>query len=331
MAGSKKAKRSRSILLIEIILIIAALLIAAIVYLYGKMNHLSLKDSEIYMNTINDGNMSDYTNIALFGVDSRENELTKNTRSDSIIIASINSKSHDVKLVSLYRDTLVYIPDHGYTKLNHAYAYGGPKLAIETINRNFDMNITDFITINFSGLTDVIDALGGITITIEKDELQYVNKYAKDVANINNKEWTKIEAPGKQLLSGVQATGYSRVRYTKGGDFKRTDRQRTVINAILDKAKHSNPVKLTQAANAVLPQIYTSIDGKEFAGLSLYLPFYNIEEQTGFPFNCTPKRINGADVIICDTYVSNVTMLHEYLFGTSDYTPSDTVKSLKQY
>lgn len=331
MAGSKKAKRAKSILLLEIILIIAALFIAAIVYMSSKMNHLSLKDSDIYMNSLNDDNMSRFTNIVLFGVDSRENELTKNTRSDSIIIACINKKNHEVKLVSFYRDTLVYIPDHGYTKLNHAYAYGGPKLAIETINRNFDMNITDFITINFSGLTDVIDALGGITITIEKDELKYVNKYAKDVANINNKKWTKIEAPGKQLLTGVQATGYSRVRYTKGGDFKRTDRQRTVINAILDKAKHTNPVKLTQAANAVLPQIYTSIDIKEFAGLSLYLPFYDIEDQTGFPFNCTPKRINGADVIICDTYVSNVSKLHEYLFGTSDYTPSDTVKSLKQY
>lgn len=331
MTAPKRTRRARSILFIEIILIIAALFIAAIVYLSGKMNRISWKDSDIYMNDVNDDNMSGYTNIALFGVDSRENELTKKTRSDSIIIASINNKTHDVKLVSIYRDTFVYIPKHGYTKLNHAYAYGGPKLAIETINRNFDMNITDFITINFSGLTDVIDALGGVTIRIKKDELKYVNRYAKDVANINKKEWSEIKAPGEQLLTGVQATGYSRVRYTKGGDFRRTNRQRTVINAILDKAKHSGPVKLTKAANAVLPQTYTSLDGMEFARLSLYLPFYDIEEQTGFPFNCTPKKINGADVIVCNTYVSNVTELHQYLFGTDNYKPSDTVRSLKQH
>lgn len=331
MAGNKRAKRAGFILFLEIFLIIAALIFAAIVYMYSKINHPQWNDDDIYMNSLNDENMSAYTNIALFGVDSRKNELTKNTRSDSIIIASINNKSHDIKLVSIYRDTLVYIPDHGYTKLNHAYAYGGPKLAIETINRNFDMNITDFITINFSGLTDVIDALGGISITIESDELEYVNRYAKDVANINNKEWSKIEAPGEQLLTGVQATGYSRVRYTKGGDFKRTDRQRTVINAILDKAKHSNPLKLVKAADAVLPQIYTSVSETELAGLSLYLPFYDIEDQTGFPFDKSPKKINGADVIICNTNVSNVTKLHEYLFGTSGYNPSDTLKSLKQY
>ena len=277
MTAPKRTRRTRSILFIEIILIIAALFIAAIVYMSGKMKRITWKDSDIYMNDVNDDNMSGYTNIALFGVDSRENELTKKTRSDSIIIASINNKTHDVKLVSIYRDTFVYIPKHGYTKLNHAYAYGGPKLAIETINRNFDMNITDFITINFSGLTDVIDALGGVTIRIKKDELKYVNRYAKDVANINKKEWSEIEAPGEQLLTGVQATGYSRVRYTKGGDFRRTNRQRTVINAILDKAKHSGPVKLTKAANAVLPQTYTSLDGMEFARLSLYLPFYALQ------------------------------------------------------
>ena len=126
MTAPKRTRRARSILFIEIILIIAALFIAAIVYLSGKMNRISWKDSDIYMNDVNDDNMSGYTNIALFGVDSRENELTKKTRSDSIIIASINNKTHDVKLVSIYRDTFVYIPKHGYTKLNHAYAYGGP-------------------------------------------------------------------------------------------------------------------------------------------------------------------------------------------------------------
>lgn len=331
MAGGRKHRAGRIILVLEVILIILAVITGIFIFIFSRLNRTDWDDDAVYMNKINDSNIDNYTNIALFGVDSRENDLSHDTRSDSIIIASINKHSHKVKLVSIYRDTLVYIDGHGYTKLNHAYAYGGPKLAVETINRNFDMNITDFITINFSGLTDVIDALGGITVNIEANELEYVNKYAKDVARINGKEWTEIKSPGENVLTGVQATGYSRVRYTKGGDFTRAQRQRNVILAILDKAKHSNPIRLANAANSVLPQLCTGLSSLEFAGMSVLLPFYSIDEQTGFPFDNTPKKIGGASVIVCTTLVSNVTKLHEYLFGTSGYIPSDTVKSLKQY
>ena len=224
MASERKRHGRRKILLlIEIILIILAAYIGLILYVYSKLQTEKMSNSEVYTNEINDGNMNKYINIALFGVDSRDNDLKKNTRSDSIIIASINKYTYKTKLVSIYRDTLVFIPDHGYTKINHAYAYGGPKLAIETINRNFDMNIKDYVTVNFSALTDLVDALGGIEIEITPEELEYVNKYAKDVANINGKDWEAIEA-GDNILSGVFATGYSRVRYTKGGDFTRAER-----------------------------------------------------------------------------------------------------------
>ena len=157
--------------------------------------------------------MKVYTNIALFGVDSRENDLTKNTRSDSIIIASINKRSKKVKLVSIYRDTYVYIPEHGYTKLNHAYAYGCPKLAVETINRNFDMNITDFVTVNFSAVTDAVDALSGITIDITEDELNEVNRYAKDVARI--KKSRKPDAYRRAGYRLLPCTLYKRRRLHK--------------------------------------------------------------------------------------------------------------------
>lgn len=162
----KKYKRKKRILILEIILILIACIIAFGAYIFSKLDNIDWDDNSIYQNDLSDSNMKGYTNIALFGVDSRENDLTKNTRSDSIIIASINKRSKKVKLVSIYRDTYVYIPEHGYTKLNHAYAYGGPKLAVETINRNFDMNITDFVTVNFSAVTDAVDALSGITIDI---------------------------------------------------------------------------------------------------------------------------------------------------------------------
>lgn len=331
MANKRKRKKhTKLILLIELVLILIAIAVGIIVLLYSKINKPDWDDGKVYTNELNDDNMSRYINIALFGVDSRANDLTKNTRSDSIMIASINKYTNKIKLLSLYRDTYVFIPEHGYTKLNHAYAYGGPKLAIETINRNFDMNITDYITVNFSALTDVIDALGGVTINVTSEELNEVNRYAKDVARINGREWTKIEKAGEQTLTGVQATGYSRVRYLKGGDYARAGRQRTVIDAIIKKARHSGPKKLYNAADCFLPQIATSLSGTEFARLVSFFPFYNIESQDGFPFDKTNKTINKAAVVVCNTLPSNVKKLHEYLFETKDYNPSQTVVKISK-
>lgn len=331
MANKRKRKKhTKLILLIELVLILIAIAVGIIVLLYSKINKSDWDDGKVYTNELNDDNMSRYINIALFGVDSRANDLTKNTRSDSIMIASINKYTNKIKLLSLYRDTYVFIPEHGYTKLNHAYAYGGPKLAIETINRNFDMNITDYITVNFSALTDVIDALGGVTINVTSEELNEVNRYAKDVARINGREWTKIEKAGEQTLTGVQATGYSRVRYLKGGDYARAGRQRTVIDAIIKKARHSGPKKLYNAADCFLPQIATSLSGTEFARLISFFPLYNIESQDGFPFDKTNKTINKAAVVVCNTLPSNVKKLHEYLFETKDYNPSQTVVKISK-
>lgn len=328
MAKSKRYKRRKWLLIIEILLILVAIYLGIVSIAYSKLNKSDWSDDDIYTNEYTDSNIDKYTNIALFGVDSRENDLTKNTRSDSIIIASINKLTHKLKLVSVYRDTLCYIPDHGYTKINHSYAYGGPKLAIETLNRNFDLNITDYITVNFSALTDVVDALGGISIDITEDELKEVNRYAKDVARINNKEWTPIESAGSNVLTGVQATGYSRVRYTSGGDFTRAQRQRTVINAIIDKAKKSSPAALMDVVNNVLPEVSTSLGPVEFAGLVSFLPFYNTDEQAGFPFDKKTGTVNKASVVIATTMESNVKELHSYLFGTEDYSLSETAKKI---
>lgn len=326
----KRHHRRKWLLIIEVILILIAIVIGLFAFVFSKLDSCKWDDDSIYMNDINDDNINKYTNIALFGVDSRKNDLTKNTRSDSMIIASINKFTKKVKLISLYRDTYVFIPDYGYTKLTHAYAYGGPKLAVETINRNFDMNITEFVTVNFSALTDAIDALGGVKINITEDELDIVNRYAKDVANINDKKWSKIKKPGEQLLTGVQATGYSRVRYTSGGDFTRSQRQRNVVEALLNKAKRSNPFKLYKAADKLLPEICTGMSSIELSGLAAFLPFYSIDEQTGYPFDKITDTIKKSDVVISTSPSSNVTKLHKYLFGTDDYKPSDTVQSINK-
>ena len=315
------------------LLLIVALCVGGIfVYLVKSLNTIENHPlSDVTLCGEQDANIKNYTNIALFGVDSRANDLRKNTRSDSIIVASINNKTHDVKLVSIYRDTYVKIHDHGCTKVNHAYAYGGPDLAVNTLNKNFDLNIKDFVTVNFSALTNVIDELGGVELTIKKEELKWVNAYGHDVAKINGQKYTKIKHPGKQTVTGVQATGYCRVRYTKGGDFTRAERQRTVLQAIFAKAKKSSPTALISAMNKIFPQIYTSLSTSDILSLMKYLPFYEIGDQQGFPYKLSCHR--GRDGIYYDfptTLVSNVKKLHKELFGTDNYEPSKLVHTISK-
>lgn len=322
----QEQKKKRHLLyIVEAILLLILVPAAFLYYKLGQIPTYDMDDSVIEENQYNEPNMANYTNIALFGVDSRANELTEKTRTDCIIIASINNKTKEVKLASLYRDTYVYIKDHGYTKLNHAYAYGGPELALSTINKNFDLNVHDFVTINFSALSNVIDALGGVDIEITKEELDYVNAYARDVAKINGTTVEKIKSPGLQTLSGTQATGYCRVRYTAGGDFTRAQRQRTVVQQIVKKAKSSNPVTLYKIMNEILPQIYTSLDTNEILKLASGALSYDIADNFGFPFETETPTINGAAVVTAKTLSSNVSELHEKLFKTTGYTPSSTV------
>lgn len=300
-AGRRNKKRRHPIrrFLLCLLLIVALCVGVIFVYLVKSLNTIENHPlSDVTLCGEQDANIKNYTNIALFGVDSRANDLRKNTRSDSIIVASINNKTHDVKLVSIYRDTYVKIHDHGCTKINHAYAYGGPDLAVNTLNKNFDLNIKDFVTVNFSALTNVIDELGGVELTIKKEELKWVNAYGHDVAKINGQKYTKIKHPGKQTVTGVQATGYCGVRYTKGGDFTRAERQRTVLQAIFAKAKKSSPTALISAMNKIFPQIYTSLSTSDILSLMKYLPFYEIGDQQGFPYKLSCHR--GRDGIYYD-------------------------------
>lgn len=325
----KKKSRVKKIFIFEIILI---LLLIPIVYIYLQVDKISSDgmNLNVMQNELHNPDMKDYRNIAIFGVDSRANDLKKNTRSDSIMVMSINKKTKEIKLASIFRDTYVNIEGHGYTKMNHAYSYGGPELAISTINTNFDLNCDEFVTVNFSALTNVIDLLGGITLNIEKDELKYVNDYARDVAKINGTKYNKINSPGEQVVDGTQATGYCRVRYTSGGDFRRAERQRTVVEQVFKKAKKSNVKTLISIVNEMTPQIYTSLDTPQILGYGKDIFFYDIGGQKGFPTENKPGKLGGTSYVFPNTLETNVSELHEYLFGTKDYTPSKTVQSRSQ-
>lgn len=322
----KKGRRKRRLKLIFFLeFLLLAIIVVALSFLLrlNSIENHELKD--VHVNSFTDENIDDYRNIAVFGVDSREGKLVENCRSDSIIIVSIHKKTHEIKLLSIFRDTIVHInEEHGYEKITHAYAYGGPDLAVNTINENYDLNIEDFVTVNYSAVTNVVDALGGVDVEITEDELDYVNDYTKDVAKVEGIDYTKIPAAGKQTLTGVQATAYCRVRYTDGGDFTRAERQRTIMRAIFDKAKSANPIKLVNLFNEMTSQIYTSLTTKEMLELGIHIFQYDIKDQQGFPFELEGVSINGMYVNRPLTAYTNTISMHEYLFGTKDFAPSGT-------
>ncbi|MCQ2522696.1 MAG: LCP family protein [Lachnospiraceae bacterium] len=273
-----------------------------------------------------------YRNIALFGVDSREGQLAQKTRTDTIMIASINEENKEVKLVSVYRDT--YLNQMGnteaYGKCNASYAYGGAEQSIKMLNANLDMDITDFITIGFSGLTDVIDALGGVKVEVDSEEIKHINNYQIEMVSKGvAPKYTAVTETGNLTLNGLQATAYCRIRYTAGNDFKRTERQREVLKATLEKAKTASPTDLAKICNNVFSEVYTSLDLTEILELLSEVASYNIVDEAGFPTEgqITTGTIGskGSCVIPLDLE-SNVKWLHEFLFDDNDYSPSENVK-----
>lgn len=278
--------------------------------------------------------MKGYWNIALFGVDSTKGILSSGTRSDCIIIASINQDTGDIKLCSVYRDTYLNLTDsHGYSKCNAAYAYGGPQQAINMLNTNLDLDITDFVTIGFGGLTDIINELGGVEIEVDDAELLHINNYQQTMAKDLGISYTEVTSTGMQTLDGLQATAYCRIRYTAGNDFARAARQREVIQAIMDKAKDADTSTLTSIANKVFDEMATSLELSKIIELLGKISSYTITGEDGFPQESmrATGKVGEASVVAPITLESNVVWLHEFLFEESDYSCSDTVKEYSEY
>ncbi|MBQ9136635.1 MAG: LCP family protein [Lachnospiraceae bacterium] len=273
--------------------------------------------------------MEGYWNIALFGVDSRSGELVKGTLSDSIMIASVNLATGDIKLVSVYRDTYLNLGNDKYGKCNSAYSYGGAEQAIKMLNMNLDMNITEFVTVGFEGLTATIDALGGVWLDVDEEELEHINNYQKTMAEDMQISYIPVEETGYQLLNGLQATAYCRIRYKTGNDFARAAAQREVLQAISDEAKKADLATLTRVVNDVSPYVYTSFSMDEILELTKDIAKYNLVDNTGFPHSdmrgTATLGSKGSCVYAVDLE-DNVKWLHEYLFGEVDYEPSDAVK-----
>ncbi|MDD2980156.1 MAG: LCP family protein [Hespellia sp.] len=278
-----------------------------------------------------------YMNIALFGVDTRADGSVDGTRSDTIIVASLNRETKEVKLASVYRDTLLEQSDGSYNKANSAYstgiinegAEGGPKEAMALLNRNLDMDIDHYVTVDFSALVDLIDALGGIEIDVQEEEVFYVNGYSEEIQKNTGIYSPDIGGPGPQLLNGTQATAYCRIRYTTGDDFRRTERQRDVITKVVEKLQTAKLSSLNKIIDSVFPKVSTNFTLPEILAYAKDIKSYQLGETTGFPDNKNFATLTGVgSSVIPVTLQSNVVTLHQFLFGDDGYTPSSTVTAI---
>lgn len=335
--GRKKKHRVRNFiitLLVLLFLVIPILAIAA--RMIGITQGVSTQDikkllSDEVKKSQETGAMAGYTNIALFGLDSTQQSLDSgNNRTDVMIIASINNKTGDTKLVSLYRDTYLDVGDGNYQKANAAYAFGGPEQAIKMINKNLDLNITDYVTVGFEGVTDLVDEVGGVEIDVQSDEIEHLNNYQSTMATELGKEYIPVTAPGVQTLNGLQATAYCRIRYTDGGDFKRTERQKEVLSKAFEKLKKSGPVTMIKAANSLSSEVRTSLNPAEIASLAMKAMRFNISETNGFPNDQyrAVGYIGDQSCVIPVHLTDNVVWLHQYLFNDSSYQVSSTVQEI---
>ena len=321
------------IILLILFIIVAGLGVAGYTFVNGKIGKMQKENIDTTAVGINEETKQElkgYRNIALLGIDSRADDYGLGNRSDCMMIASINQETNEIKLISVYRDTYVYVMENGtkrLDKITHAYSYGGAQNTLKSLNEAMDLNITEFVTVNFDAVIAAVDSLGGVYIDIDKSEIKYVNDYIDATSESSGVKSSHITHAGRQKLDGVQAVSYTRVRYTAGGDYKRTERMRTVVEAMLSKAKTLNVGQLNSFADTILPKIRTNISTSEIWGLIPKLASFKVTESIGWPYDTkgiTLDRWYGVPV----TLQSNVERLHKEAFEQEDYEASDTVKEM---
>lgn len=329
-AKKKKRRRRIGILVAEVIILSVLCVFAYATVKMDKLdfNFLDEDKLEVYKDT------GPYTNIALFGLDAREGEsIESGVRSDSMMVASINNETNEVKVVSILRDTLLKQQDGTFDKANAAYSYGGPQEAIALLNRNLDLDIKNYMSVDFKALSDVIDALGGMELELTAEEVVHMNNYCVETSEVTGKDYERIEpeVAGTYHLNGVQATSYARIRATAGGDYKRAERQRLVIEKIVEKAQKANLKTLDKIIDVVFPQVSTSFSSKDLIGIAANALSYQLGETQGFPYSIADTDVvdgyEGSYVVPSD-FDGDVKKLHEFLFNEKDYQVSDTVKEI---
>jgi len=351
----KKGKKGLAILIVELV-VLAVLAVAVFAFAWVKMNLRDKVGSGLDNNTIQDTddvyidkqvagnlNLEGYTNILLVGVDSRNAEKPEGN-SDTMIIASINNSTGQVRMISILRDTYMNImsddnTDIGmYNKANNAYAKGGITRMLSMVNANLDLNITDYAVVDFRALAYLVDAIGGINISLTEQEAVHLNNYQVEISNVTGIPIDTLDVTaGQELreytLSGIQAVAYCRIRYTRGWDAARTQRQRLVIQKIVDKVKSQGLAAAQSVIEEVLPYCYTNLSQSKIMSMASQMFNYEIEKTATWPFERLGAGTIGetVDISVAVTLELNVSELHQWLFDVESYEVSDTVKGFSDY
>ncbi len=328
----KKWPRRLLITLIVIALLAGGGYAAARHYINSKLNkvkHTTVKKSELSCVDV-----KGYVNIALLGVDSRKmnkSNLSDNN-TDCIMIISLNTKTNEVSLLSVYRDTFLPVDDDGnFGKINSAFQNGGAAQTMQSLNESMDLDISNYVLFNFKMVANLVDEVGGITVDVKSYEIQQLNKYTIQTANnIGQKKYKLVTKPGKQKLEGVQAVSYGRIRKGVGDDYKRTSRMRVVVEKVMQKVKGSSVTRLNKIMDVCLKQCETSLSNEDMLSLAMKLSKMKIKQSVGWPFEVTEGYADQQAVVFPDNLEENVIELHKKLFGQKNYTPTSTVKEIAE-
>ena len=329
----QKNKRKLIIFIVEIFILLLLLGVFWFALKFSKINQKKVekvdKNGDLNKETVE--KMEKYTNIALLGLDNRIVGNYSTGNSDTIIIASINNDTKEVKLVSVYRDTYLQVTDEGnYSKINSAYSRNGGAVGMmATLNKNLDLDIEDYISVDWYALVKTINLIEGIDVEMTAAEARQVNKYVRDIGPATGYTTNRVATEGANHLDGVQALSYARIRKGVGDDFKRTERQREVISKMVEKIKKSGVSTLSKLMDEVFPDIETSLTFAEMLQMGTSLLDYTMGDTMGFPQERGGKNMGSSgSCVIPVSLLTNTKALHEFLFENEAYTPSTTVQEI---
>lgn len=336
MSSKQKKNKQRNKIILIVVELIVLVVLAVALYGISKLNKIQRDDTfvpdevevneDIQSETIEA--MNSFETIAVFGLDNRSNGKLSSGNSDVIIVVTIDNETKEVKMCSVYRDTYLDIGGGKFRKANSAFSSGGAQAAISMLNKNLDLNITDYVTVDFNAVVECIDLIGGIEMTITDDEAHYMIGYMKEINKLTGHSSVVPECGGTYLLDGVQATAYARIRYTAGDDYKRTERQRDVITKMAEKAQKSDLATINKVIDTVFADISTSYSNAELIALAAQVFDYKITGSAGFPFTKNTITLGSkGNVVAPCTLETNVIELHKFLYGNEEYVPSSTVKA----
>ncbi|RHP32435.1 LCP family protein [Lachnotalea sp. AF33-28] len=337
-----KRRRKKFILMfsVEAILLMVVLLCVFVLGKFDQIQKPDFKKEDIETNSLAaevEEKLEGYTTYALFGVDARDNKtLDKGTHGDVVMIASINNATKEVRLASIYRDTYLCISKDGkkYGKMTTSYYNGGAQNAIETLNKNFDLQITDYVTFNWAAVATAINDLGGVTVDVPESMFKdnMINGYITFTVDATGIGSHHLKGPGEQLLDGIQAVSYCRIRYISGNDYGRTERQREVVEKMLQKAKSADVGTLNSIVNHVFPQIATNLELPTIISLAADAGKFSMGATAGFPTdeNRGNATINKGAMVVPATLEETAKELHMFLYDNADYEPSSTVKAISK-